>query len=81
MQTATHHSSEARKGVATAQFPPLESVTRPNLTTEEAAYYLNRRPQTLRCWAAYGKGPIQPRRTNGLLDWPTKAVKSIAGVA
>jgi hypothetical protein len=32
-------------------YPSLEEVTRPNLKTEEAAHYLNRRPQTLRAWA------------------------------
>lgn len=61
--------------------PPLELVTRPNLTTAEAAFYLNRRPQTLRCWAANENGPIRPRRTSGRLDWPTAEVKRVAGVA
>ena len=32
---------------ALQQFPPLESVTRPTVDTAAAAYYLNRRPQTL----------------------------------
>jgi len=34
--------------IQAAQYLPLEAVTRPNLKTEEAAQYLNRRPQTLR---------------------------------
>lgn len=38
------------------QFPNLEVVTRPNVDTAAAAYYLNRRPQTLRCWAIYEGG-------------------------
>jgi len=33
---------------ATGQYMPLKQVTKPNLTTAEAAFYLNRRPQTLR---------------------------------
>jgi len=62
-------------------FPPLESVTRPNLKTEEAAHYLNRRPQTLRVWACLENGPIRPRRIAGLLAWSTVEVKALAGVA
>ena len=62
-------------------FAPLAEVTRPNLKTEEAAYYLNRRPQTLRSWAMRdGTGPIRPRRIGGLLAWSTAEVKALAGV-
>ena len=64
-----------------AQYPPLESVTKPNLTTAELSFYLNRRPQTLRGWACNEDGPIRPRRTNGRLDWPTVDAKRIAGVS
>ena len=39
------------------------------LPTHEAAYSLNRRPQTLRKWACYGNGPIRPVRVNGRLAW------------
>jgi len=64
------------------QFQPLELVTRPNLKTEEAAFYLNRAPQTLRTWAMRdGTGPIRPRRIGGLLAWPTAEIKALAGVA
>lgn len=35
---------------ADASFPPLESLTRPAVDTATAAYYLSRRPQTLRVW-------------------------------
>jgi len=64
------------------KFPPLELVTRPNLKTEEAAFYLNRAPQTLRTWAMRdGTGPIRPRRIGGLLAWPTAEIKTLAGVA
>ena len=65
----------------TAPFPPLALVTRPNLTTAEAAYYLNRRPQTLRGWACLENGPLLPTRINGLLAWNTTTVKTLAGVA
>ena len=64
------------------QYQPLEQVTRPNLKTEEAAYYLNRAPQTLRTWAMRdGTGPIRPRRIGGLLAWNTAEVKALTGVA
>lgn len=69
-------------GVPLQQFPPLELVTRPNLTTAETAHYLNRRPQTLRGWACRsGTGPMVPKRIGGILAWPTATVKTIAGVA
>lgn len=63
------------------RFPALELVTKPNLTTAETAYYLNRRPQTLRGWACHsGSGPIVPKRIGGLLAWNTATVKSLVGV-
>lgn len=61
-------------------YPPLADVTKPNLTTSELAYYLNRRPQTLRGWACHEDGPIRPKRINGLLAWATEEVKALAGV-
>jgi hypothetical protein len=64
-----------------AQYLPLEQVTRPNLTTAEAAYYLNRRPQTLRGWACLENGPLRPTRIGGLLAWSTATVKALTGVA
>ncbi len=81
MQTETHHSIQAmREATAPQQFPPLEQVTRPNLTTAETAYYLNRRPQTLRGWACLENGPLRPTRIGGLLAWNTATVKALAGV-
>jgi hypothetical protein len=65
----------------TNQFPPLVEVNRPNLTTNEAAYYFNRKPQTLRAWACLKNGPIKPERINGRLIWPTQKVKKLLGVA
>jgi hypothetical protein len=66
---------------AAQQFPPLELVTKPNLKTEEAAYYLSRKSQTLRAWACLENGPIRPRRIQGMLAWPTAEIKALAGVA
>lgn len=62
----------------TATFPPLEQITRDTLTTEEAAYYLNRKPQTLRSWASTQPSgvPLLPIRIYGRLAWPTKGVRA-----
>lgn len=58
------------------QFPPLELISKPSLTTEEAAYYLNRRPQTLRSWAMR-QHPIKVINVNGRLAWPVSAIKAL----
>lgn len=80
MQTETLNSAEARHAVtAPHQFPPLELVNRPTVPTEQAAYYLNRRPQTLRIWAM-GSGPILPLRINGRLAWPVAELRRVLGV-
>lgn len=62
------------------QFIPIEQITRSAITTQEAAYYLNRKPQTLRCWAMRENGLIQPLRINGRLAWPTKEIKKVLGL-
>jgi hypothetical protein len=81
MTPETHSAAIQAAQQFTGQYLPLEQVTRPNLKTEEAAHYLNRRPQTLRAWACLENGPIRPRRVGGLLAWPTASVKLLAGVA
>ena len=65
-----------------SSFPPLELVNKPNLTTAEAAFYLNRAPQTLRAWACLENFPagLRCRRIGGLLAWPTVQVKVLSGV-
>ena len=69
MQT-THHSTATRRAATDkSAFPPLESITRPAVDTAAAAYYLNRKPQTLRGWACNEDGPIRPVRLNGRLAW------------
>jgi hypothetical protein len=85
MTTASISIQAMREATAsqqfTAQYLPLEQVTKPNLTTGEAAYYLNRRPQTLRGWACLENGPLRPRRIAAILAWSTSEVKALAGVA
>lgn len=62
-------------------FPPLDEVTSPTVTTEAAAHYLNRKPQTMRIWACTESGPIRPTRINGRLAWPVAKIKVLTGVA
>ncbi len=62
------------------QFPPLESVTRPTVDTAAAAYYFNRREQTLRGWACQEDGPIRPLRINGRLAWPVSDMRRVLGM-
>ena len=62
------------------QHTPLETETRATLSTPEAAFHLNRRPQTLRIWACREDGPIRPLRINGRLGWPVAELKRVLGV-
>lgn len=60
--------------------PPLAQVTSPTVSTEAAAHYLNRRPQTLRAWACLENGPLRPIRINGRLAWSVSSIKALTGV-
>jgi len=62
---------------ATTQFPPINQETRSHVDTACAAYWLNRRSQTLRAWACLENGPIRPVRVMGRLAWPVDAIKRI----
>ncbi|MGD9773870.1 hypothetical protein [Diaphorobacter sp.] len=64
-----------------AQFPPLEQETRPAVGTAAAAFYLTRRPQTLRAWACLENGPLRPVRVNGRLLWKVAEIRALLGVA
>ena len=82
MQIATTHDADTSRAVSEPQqFPPLEQVTRPTVPTEQAAYYLNRRPQTCRAWACLENGPLRPLRINGRLAWPVAELRKVLGVA
>jgi hypothetical protein len=63
------------------QYIPIGEVRKPNLTTDEAAFYLNRRPQTLRLWACRESSELRPIRVNGRLAWRLSDVKSLVGAA
>lgn len=59
------------------QFPPLEHITAPNVPTDQAAFYLNRKPQTLRKWACLEDGPVRPVRINGRLAWKVADLQAV----
>lgn len=67
----------------TQQFPPLELENRPRVSTKQAAYYLNRRPQTLRGWASAETFPdgLRPVRVYGILGWPMAGIRRLLGVS
>ena len=58
-------------------FISLEKEIRTHIPTDAAAFYLHRRPQTLRSWACHEKGPIRPIRINGRLAWSVMEIKRI----
>lgn len=60
--------------------PPINQVTRVIITTNEAAYYLNRKPQTLRIWAMSKTSLVSPIRVNGRLGWPVSEIKKVLGL-
>ena len=76
------HIADTRLAVS-AQFPALELVNRPTVPTAQAAFYLLRRPQTLRGWACSESFPdgLRPVRINGRLGWPVEGIRALLGVA
>ena len=73
MLSASESSTSAEK------FPALSMVARgrDTLSTDEAARAINRRPQTLRKWAALECGPIRPVRINGRLAWCVSDLRAL----
>lgn len=82
MQASLHSASKRRALPEPQQFPPLELVNRPTVPTEQAAHYLNRRPQTLRGWACAENFPdgLRPVRINGRLGWPVVGIRAALGM-
>ena len=60
-------------------YPPLNKVTRPVVTTKEAAYYLNLSAQTLWLWACKETGPIRPVHIGRRLGWLVKDLLKLTG--
>jgi len=65
---------------ADSKWPPLSAVNSPTVGTEQAAYYLGRKGQTLREWACFDRGPVRPLRVNGRLQWPVPRIREVMGV-
>jgi hypothetical protein len=62
---------------AVHKFTPLAEVTNPTVPTDAAAYYLDRKSQTLRQWACLENGAIRPIRINGRLAWNVAEIRTI----
>lgn len=79
MPIAAFQSIKPRAAVAEhiQSFPPLAQETKTAVTTEVAAYYLSRKPQTLRAWACLDNGPIRPVRVHGRLSWSIADIQSV----
>jgi len=85
MQIEAAEQSQLRSPATIAaweKYPPLTLITTPRVPTEQAAYYLNRRPQTLRGWACAETFPagLRPVRVNGRLAWPVAGIRAVLGV-
>ena len=82
MQATQHIAATPRAASEPKQWPPLETITRPTVPTEQAAYYLNRRPQTLRGWACAETFPdgLRPTRLGGRLCWHVAGIRAALGV-
>ena len=65
------------KPVEQIDFTPLSQVTNPTVKTDAAAYYLNRKSQTLRAWACFENAPIRPVRINGRLAWNVTEIRAL----
>jgi len=59
------------------QIQALVNVTNSHVNTEAAAFYLNRKKQTLRLWACYETGPVRPIRINRRLAWPVDQIRTL----
>ncbi len=85
MESTTSHvlSREVQTGAVSFKYAlqPLEKINKPTVDTADAAYYLNRRPQTLRAWACFENGPLRPCRINGRLAWQVSELKRVLGVS
>lgn len=63
--------------MAIKTYPPLETVTSPNVETADAAFYLCRSEQTLRNWASHDAGPVKPIKVGNRLAWPVADIRKV----
>lgn len=64
----------------TVIYPAIEAENRPAVDTAQAAYWLDRKPQTLRLWACRECGPIRPVRVHGRLLWRVSDIRRLLGM-
>lgn len=75
------HQRDPRAGPsAAAEASLLAQEQRTHVDTVRAAFYLCRKPQTMRVWASTERGPIRPIRINGRLAWPVAAIRQLLGL-
>lgn len=77
MNTVANQLSATSAAHSLPEFPPLEQISRPTVPTDQAAYYLNRQPQTLRAWACLENGALRPIRINGRLAWCVADIRKL----
>lgn len=78
-QPKMHLNTVTAADQSAPHYQPLDQETRPTVSTEQAAFYLNRKPQTLRVWACREEGPLRPVRINGRLAWPVAGLRRVLG--
>jgi len=49
-------------------------------TTKETAILLNLREDTLRAWACFSKGSIQPKKVGSRLAWKAEDIRNLLGM-
>ena len=60
-----------------SKYVSLVRENRATINTDEAAFHLGRKPQTLRKWACLENGPLRPVRINGRLAWAVADIKRL----
>jgi hypothetical protein len=71
------NQSYALPATSAAQFLPLDQETRSHIPTAPAAFYLLRKPQTMRMYACLENGPLRPIRINGRLAWAVADIRKL----
>ena len=59
------------------QYIALSDEKRTAIDTNEAAFHLGRKPQTLRAWACHENGALRPIRINGRLAWSVAEIRRL----
>jgi len=65
------------------RFIPITEQIRTHVSTEEAAFYLCKKPQTMRSWGcASNKSipPIKPIKIGNKLLWSVKEIKKLLNI-